>query len=246
MKFLLPFCLSLLACTGTLPVQENTEVRTRLDLAERRLMMGSPRQALSELQAIRAEAIRTPRYHYDMGMAWLALNDAQKARLHLAQAVKLKPDYGQAWNNLGLVCQLCRQPQEAAHAFHQALKIPGYTTPELAACNLARLYQQQGSSPKALAFALKAIHFNRGFVPALLLAGNLYTKADQPEKALACLQQAAQKDPDNTAIALLLGRNLISLGQKKEARTQFSFVLQNGNTEEIEQARQYIQTLQHK
>ena len=239
---LLSFCLFLPACAGTLPVQETSQVRTRLDLVEQQMMMGNPRQALNELLAIESVAKRFPRYHYDMGMAWLALNDVEKARLHLARAVKFKPDYGRAWNNLGLVCQLCGQPESAEQAFHQALALPNYATPELAACNLARLYEGQGRYQQALTFALKAIHFNRSSVPALLLAGNLYTKTDQPQKALACLQQAIRHQPDNTAASLLLGQNLFRLGRQKEARTWLNIVLQNGTPEEIEQARQ-LQTL---
>ncbi len=247
MKFLLlPLCLFIFACAAKSPVQETTEIRTRLDLAEQRMMQGNPRQALRELRMVESTATRFPRYHYDVGMAWLALGDTTTARQHLALAVEIQPTYGQAWNNLGLVFQLCHQPHKAERAFSRALAQPDYATPELAAFNLSRLYQQQDQHQKALALALKAIHFNPRFVPALLLAGNLYTQTDQPQKAIACLQQAVQKDPSNTAAAMLLGQNLLNTGQTPKARRWLEFVLQNGSAKEIEQAQKDMQRLEHK
>jgi tetratricopeptide (TPR) repeat protein len=56
--------------------------------------------------------------------------------------VELRPDYPEAWNNLGMVAGQEGQMDEAIHYFQQALsEKPNYV---IALLNLGNLYRRQG------------------------------------------------------------------------------------------------------
>ncbi len=201
--FLLFFSFLLASCTAT-SKEESQSVRIRLDLAEHRLINGKPRLAIHELQQIAEIAQEIPRYQYNLGMTWLALDNPLQAQKHLKEALRLKPDYGEALNNLGLLYDLSGKEDEAETAFLQTLAIPAYQTPELPACNLARLYLKQGKIKNALLAAKKALVFEPNSAFVLFVNGEVYAKSDDFRSALSFLQQAARLAPKSTEIARLL------------------------------------------
>lgn len=201
--FLLFFSFLLLSCTTT-PKEETQNIRIHLDLAEHQLINGKPRLAINELQQIAESAQEIPRYQYNSGMTWLALNNLLQAEKHFKKAVQLKPDYGEALNNLGLLYQLNGKKSEAETAFLQALAIPDYKTPELPACNLAQLYMRQNKTQQALQAARKALAFKPDSAFVLFINGKVCAESGNFPTALSFLQQAAQLAPKNTEITQLL------------------------------------------
>ena len=201
--FWLVFSFLLFSCT-TIPKEESQSVRIRLDLAEHQLINGKPRLAINELQKIAESAQKIPRYQYNSGMTWLALNNLRQAEKHLKEAVRLKPDYGEALNNLGLLYQLNGKEDKAETAFVQALAIPDYKTPELPACNLAQLYMQQNKIQQALQAAQKALALEPDSAFVLFINGKVYAESGNFPTALSFLQQAAQLAPKNTEIIQFL------------------------------------------
>lgn len=72
----------------------------------------------------RAEQLRPDDFlvHYQLGLIFLQLQDIRKAEEHLEKAVPLRPDFGQAYLNLGVVLVEKGERTAARGAFLSALR----------------------------------------------------------------------------------------------------------------------------
>ena len=82
---------------------ENKQVQARLDLAERHLIQGENRQAMQQLMQVQNQDPDIPRLNFDLGLAYTALEDIPEAVAAYKRAVKVRPGYAEAWNNLGQI-----------------------------------------------------------------------------------------------------------------------------------------------
>jgi tetratricopeptide (TPR) repeat protein len=81
----------------------------------------------------------------------------------LSQVTHMKPDHGEAWNNLGIAWQHLREMDRAAVCFRQAAKlIPHADIPS----NMAAVHLNRNMPEKALAFANVALEMNPDHVQA--------------------------------------------------------------------------------
>ncbi|MFP4035493.1 MAG: tetratricopeptide repeat protein, partial [Desulfovermiculus sp.] len=125
------FCLMVLnsGCAGVQPSAQDQEIRARMDLASSYLANDQPRRALRQLKALQDQAVKNPDYHYLHGLTSARLERNDEAKTHFQEAVNLRADFGQAWNNLGKVYISLDREDKARQAFVQALDIPTYLTP---------------------------------------------------------------------------------------------------------------------
>ena len=84
---------------------------------------------------------------------------------------------------------------------------------------------REGDLPGALAQLRKHLERHPGAVPALLLAGSLYGRSGQPERALPVLRRAAAIEPGNAAVHNDLGLVHLALGDAARARESFETAL---------------------
>lgn len=61
--------------------------------------------------------------HYNLGQAYMHLNDVAKAAESFRAAVQIKPDYADAWNNFGNALHDLRRYDEARAAYQEALRL---------------------------------------------------------------------------------------------------------------------------
>lgn len=104
-------------------------------------------EALARARAALAAAPRHPALHYNYGLMLHESGDAAAAAASYARAAQLKPDFIQAWNNLGQALEDVHDSEEAARAYRRALAVkPDYAA---ALRNLARLAVAEGDAPAA-------------------------------------------------------------------------------------------------
>ena len=209
-------------CTFGKPwTQANQETRARKDLASSFLANEQPRLALRQLKAIESSAGTDPDYQFLYGLTWSKLNRQEKASEHFQKAVSLRPQFAQAWNNLGQAYAAMGQTERAEQAFFRALDTPTYLTPEFAAFNLARLYQDQGRTQKAGELARRSLDHKPGFVPAMVLLNDLLIADNRIQEAVDIVSRGLQAQPDNVRLMQELAENLLRLGRQKQARQWF-------------------------
>jgi Flp pilus assembly protein TadD len=102
--------------------------------------------------------------HYILGVAHSKLGAADAAVRAFRQAVTLRPDYVEAWNDLGATCAAHGRHVEAVQAFQRAIQLK----PDLieAWFNLGVVSQQRGEDAEAVVFYGQAVKLNPDYVEA--------------------------------------------------------------------------------
>ncbi len=225
--------------------KEQKQLQAQLNLGERYLLQGKNRQAIKQFLSVKKSSPNIPRLNFDLGLAYTALNDPDKAISAYRRALEEKPEYGEAWNNLGQVYLSQGKMDKAQKAFEHALDIVTYMTPEKAAYNLARLWRQKGNTKKALRFARSSVDENWRFAPGYILAAELMRKRGNPEEALGLLRQGAEAVPENLELTLDLAESLVRAGNEQEAKKWFKRIAQNNpESQQAEVAQDYLEFLE--
>jgi Tfp pilus assembly protein PilF len=224
---------------------ENKQVQARLDLAERHLIQGENRQAMQQLMQVQNQDPDIPRLNFDLGLAYTALEDIPEAVAAYKRAVKVRPGYAEAWNNLGQIYLSQGKLDLAEKALHKALDVVTYMTPEKSAYNLAQLWMERGNRDKALNFARKSIKENWRFSPGYVLAADLLQERGKDKEALSLLGQGAEADPNNMELLLKLAETLVRSGEDQKAKKWFRRIDQERpKSPQAEVARDYLEFLQ--
>jgi len=93
-------------------------------------------------------------------MVFAQLNDTQQAYEYLQRALKLRPGYPEALNNLGVLYLLTQRRDEAVASFQECIRVaPGFDQSYL---NLARVYALEGASDKARSILLDLLKHHPG------------------------------------------------------------------------------------
>jgi Tfp pilus assembly protein PilF len=230
--------LTLGACAHSRP---SHEVTLRLDLAEAYLASRKPQLALQELLATSDRAQHLPRYHFDLGMTYYALDQLDQAQTSLKRAVEIDPTYGEAWNNLGRVLEVQKRTEEAAAAYQRALSILTYATPELAAVNLARLHLGQGKPEEAESLARLAIRRNWLYAPAYILLAQILESRGDLKAAQETLEEGIAANLNAPALKLALAENMLRQGKTTEAKALFHELTQrHAGSHEASLAKDYL------
>ncbi|WP_027370611.1 tetratricopeptide repeat protein [Desulfovermiculus halophilus] len=243
---LLILCLLLSGCALIHPDPEvDKEIQARMDLASSYLSSDRPRLALRQLKAVQDRGQTSPEYHLLYGLISARLDRHQESREHLIQAVRLRPDFARAWNNLGKVQASMGLEEDAEESFQRALDIPTYLTPEYPAYNLARLYAQQGKSRQAEDMAGRSLQANPGFAPAVVFLGQLLTEENRIQDAVQVLRQGLKARPGQVRIMQALAENLLRLGEQAQARVWFERIADTAppQSEPAQVARDYLELL---
>ncbi|WP_461834107.1 tetratricopeptide repeat protein [Desulfothermus sp.] len=242
--FLLLFFLASCATTNSPFITK--DVRARLDLAQAYILKEQPRLAFIELKKIEDKANRLPYFHFLKGLIYLQTREINKAISSLTYAVKLDPQYGDAWNNLGLAYLANKDEKKAISCFENALSIETYKTPEYAAHNLALIYVNKGKLDKAIFYEKKALTLNWRYLPAYFSIVNLYVKKGNIPSAIYWIKKGIEAYPDNVNLYYLLGENYLRLGNTQDAKTAFFNVLKLDKSKETKfakLARDYLDIL---
>ncbi|MFO8032400.1 MAG: tetratricopeptide repeat protein [Desulfohalobiaceae bacterium] len=238
---------TLLACATGRSSQESLprDIQAHLDLASSHLTDEEPRKSLRELLPLQNRAQKYPDYHFLLGATYSALDKCDKAIKYFQKAVRLRPDYGEAWNNLGQAFAACQKPSRAEEAFQKALELDTYLTPEFPAYNLSRLYQGQDQEEKALDYAKQAVELNWRYLPAYNQLVEIHLQRKEREEATKWLRQAAEAFPDNEELLFRLAENELRLGNTDEAKFWLQRILEvEPDSSTAQMARDYLDIIQ--
>jgi type IV pilus assembly protein PilF len=98
------------------------EVRNNLGIAY--LRTGKIQEAIQELNlALDSPLYTTPQFaYYNLGQAYLALQDYEKARANFIKSLKLSPQYSLSYYGLGLTWKAVKNWERAAEAFKKTIE----------------------------------------------------------------------------------------------------------------------------
>jgi tetratricopeptide (TPR) repeat protein len=95
--------------------------------------------------------------HYLRAKVWGAQDQIQKSIAELQKAVQLRPDYAEAWSDLGGMRRLALDDVGAVQALERAVGLK--PDDALAQYRLGQLYLQGGQAPKAVAHLQQALSY---------------------------------------------------------------------------------------
>ena len=146
----------------------------------------------------------------------------EAARLY-REALKLKPDYGEALTGLGALLLIQNRPDEARPYFEKALALdPNHAT---ALVNMAMIDQRRGDTDSALARLNAVIARNPDYAEAHLNLGSLLGSLKRHEDAIRHLTKAAELNPNLLPAHLNLASAFIETRQWSRAEQAYQHAI---------------------
>jgi len=130
---------------------------------------------------------------FRMARAERGLNRYKDAIDHYQLALKLKPNFSEAYGGLGLSYEGLRQNDKAIDAFKKAIELdPRYETPYL---RLANLYADKGKEKEAIAIILSLTRIKPDSFEGHGWLGWLYAKSNESELSKKSYLKAVEINP---------------------------------------------------
>lgn len=153
------------------------------------------------------------------GLSYAGLKQFDQALNCYIKALEFKPDYAEAYCNIGIVLNSMRRPTEAIRNFREALNInPGYSA---AQCNLGNAFVQIGSFDEAIACYYKALDVEPDSAPIHYNLGVALHTSGKFREATISYRRAIALNPAYATAYNNLGISLRFLGEISEAANCF-------------------------
>jgi type IV pilus assembly protein PilF len=226
----LAFLVSVIGCAGN-QAERKRNAEQMLYEGGLALRAGDSNLAIDLLLKAEKEDPENPEIHYNLGIAYYLGKDlVDEAEQQFKEAIRLKPDYSEAYNYLGRIYLYRGQTDAAIQCFQKALSNKRYNNPEKAYYNLGEAYMIKKEYATAAEQLERAVRLVPDYVPAYALLGQAYEglrkDADAKRSYRSALQYLGTSDRDFQAkIELNLGKLLARTGERAEARKSLAEVV---------------------
>jgi type IV pilus biogenesis/stability protein PilW len=240
-----PLLLLLGACaSGPTPKQTKT-AEIHHDLAVEALRAGRNQEALKQFDtALEADpdmpdALLGRGLVYEYGFAKLA-----EAEADYRHALRVRPSYPEAHNNLGQLLARTGRSNEALAEFDKALDINLYMEPWVARCNKGQTLFQLGRKVEGLAEMRTCLRIAPRYCQGRRELGRLLVAEGKAEEAMPELEAYAKTCPKMPDAQLQLGLAKLKAGDVAGARDAFEKCeAMGGDGTEAEECRKTAQLL---
>jgi tetratricopeptide (TPR) repeat protein len=162
-------------------------------------------------------------YHANLAEVYRALGRLEQAIASCRAALRLRPLYPEAVNNLGMALLGQFKIDDAVAQFREALRLkPDYA---MACNNIGNALRLQGDLDGALAHFRRAVEMGPSLAEAHSNLGQLLLERHQPHEALVHLDAAVRLRPDLAEAHNNVGNALRELGRTAAARHAYSRAL---------------------
>jgi Tfp pilus assembly protein PilF len=173
--------------------------------------------------AATASRAPTPREFFDLGLAFNAQKQHQKALESFDLAIQLQPDFFEAHSNRGAMLAALGRHEDAIESYRKALTIrPDFAD---AHCNLASALTQLRRYDEALASLDRALALRADYPDALYNRGNALKPLQRYEEALASYDRAIALQPNHADTHNNRGQVLRELERYDEALASYDRAL---------------------
>jgi tetratricopeptide (TPR) repeat protein len=179
--------------------------------------------------ALYAQASRSPQNLLKQAIAAHQAGKLDDAVRDYRAFLDMYPDVAQVRSNLGAALAAQGQYQEAILEYKRALSIAPNPQVRL---NLARAYYKAAQFPAAIEQLESVRNSLAGDLQLVQLLADCYLRIGENKKVIELLRPLRRGDPDNTAIAYMLGTALVRDGQTAEGQLTIDQILKQGDSAE--------------
>lgn len=162
-----------------------------------------------------------PEIDMTLGLAYQARGDLGKAEEYLREAIRKKPDYAEAHNNMGNLLSLQGRSEEAIREYEKAVANILYPTPEYGYYNMGREYARLKDLRMAEMMYQRAIALNTSFVEAYRGLAMVQSEKGQWQESARTLERLVEVAPSYARGWMDLGRLYLRLDRPTEALEAF-------------------------
>jgi len=161
--------------------------------------------------------------HYNLGTALFAKQKNEEAISHYKMAIKLNPDYTEAYNNLGAVLFAEGKNEEAISHYKTAIGLK----PDLASThyNLGSTLLNKGRTSEAISHYKMAIKLNPDFAEAYCNLRDALSAPPRSADALSHYKMAIKLNPDFAKAHVNLGVVLVAEQKNEEAISHYKMAI---------------------
>ena len=160
---------------------------------------------------------KNPEAHLLAGLIYSGRGELLKSIEHYQMALKLKPDFYKAKNNLGTIYLALGNWIKAVEVFSDLITHDEYTTPAIGFNNLGWAQYKLGRDDEALRSFITASQLNPRLCPPHNNVAILYLKRDDLERAERSLSRGLRQCPQYAEPHLHLGRLYAQRGEVARA-----------------------------
>jgi tetratricopeptide (TPR) repeat protein len=214
------------------------------DRGERFLQVNQPTMALKEFLAALELNPNDPYLHYDLAYAYDQKGILDKAEFHLKKAIRLKPDYSDAYNYLGVLYFRKGEVDLAIEQYNKALENIVYLSPQNAHFNLGVAYLSRKQYNLAIKHLEETVSLVPNYAAAYVNLGRAYEGQYKYREARRAYEKAVEFAPNAPEAQLHLGKLLILMGDKRAAIKPLSEVVRlEPDSDMAREAQSYLNLL---
>jgi predicted O-linked N-acetylglucosamine transferase (SPINDLY family) len=167
---------------------------------------------------------KNPMYHYNRGNVFIAQRKLPEAFECYKKAVELKPDYTEAYNNIGSALKDMGRAEEALEYYRKALEIvPNYLE---ATYNMGIVLAEVGKPAEAVEYYRKAIGLKPDHSEAYYNMGIALIDMGRAAEAITAYRKATEIRPDYVEAYNELGIELNAQGKTLESLDCYKKILE--------------------
>lgn len=220
------------------PIQKITpeqQARNHLDMGIAFLKSKAYTQALEEFLEADRQNPEDPEVPYYLGIAYYGKGLRPEATASFRRAVRLKPDYSEAWNYLGTLLLESGDYEGAIDAYNRALKNILFKNPGTSLHNLGIAYFRKGDYGRSVQAFEEALRRDPNTVLAPLIHKNMgvsFLKWGNYGKAIDSLRKSAELSPYIAETHYWLGLAYLKAGRQGEGMEELGLAESYGKDTE--------------
>jgi protein O-GlcNAc transferase len=197
---------------------------THFNLAKAHLDAGRAQLAVEEFERALKQSPKNPYYLKGLGVAYLKLNDYQRAIDCFRKAIEISPYYIDLRNDLGTALILAGRREEGKQEILTVYHDPTNTTPEVSARNLGQAFFDEKRYEEALSWYRTSAARNPKYPDAHIGIADSLVALGRIEAAILHLEQAVNDTGEYYSLVLALGEVYLRAGRFTDARKRLEQV----------------------
>lgn len=214
------------SCAGTMkssPEKERAKALQRLGTSL--YLQGNVREGLAKLLEAEKLDPSNPELQHELALAYQRLDKFDLSLQHFRKAIDLKPDFPDAYNNMGVLYSQRGDWDDALKCFSKAVSYVLYQTPHFAYRNMGLVYFKMKDYGRAIEFYKKALSVSPDYVDAYFDLAKTYEILGENEKAILTYDQIKKQAPESLVPYLAQAELYRKTGRIDESIDNLNYII---------------------